>query len=59
MGISPTRAVLTMQIAALLLGTLAFIALTFPPLYANLVFLVVLLLGMILILFLDNRRRWA
>lgn len=59
MGISPTRAVLSMQIAALLLGTLAFIALTFPPLYANLVFLVVLLLGMMLILFLDNRRRWA
>ncbi|MFN2197119.1 MAG: glycosyltransferase family 4 protein [Anaerolineales bacterium] len=56
LGISPNRAVLTMQIAALLLGTLAFIALTLPPLIANIIFGAILLLGVIVILFLDSPR---
>lgn len=53
LGMNPNRAVLTMQITALLLGNLAFIALTLPPLIANLVFGAVLLLGLTAILFLD------
>jgi UDP-GlcNAc:undecaprenyl-phosphate GlcNAc-1-phosphate transferase len=58
-GMNPNRAVVTMQTAALLLSTLAFIALTFQPLVANLVFGGILLLGSALVLFLDNPPREA
>lgn len=53
-GFSPNRAILTMQITALLLGNLAFIALTLPPLQANLVFLGLLLVGIALVLVFDR-----
>lgn len=59
LGINPNRAVVTMQTAALLLGTLAFIALTFQPLLANLVFGGILLLGSALVIFLDFPPRWT
>lgn len=59
LGMSPNRAVVTMQTSALLLGTLAFIALTFQPLFANLVFGGILLLGSALVLILDSRPIWA
>lgn len=59
LGISPNRSVLTMQITALLLGTLAFIALTLDPIYANLIFGGVVMVGILLVIFLDSPRRWA
>jgi hypothetical protein len=48
-----------MQVVALLLGCLAFIVLTRPPLVANGIFIVVILLGTIALIYLDNRKRWA
>jgi hypothetical protein len=48
-----------MQITALLLGTLAFIALTLQPIYANLIFGAVVLVGIILVLYLDSPKRWV
>jgi UDP-GlcNAc:undecaprenyl-phosphate GlcNAc-1-phosphate transferase len=45
MGMSSSRAVATMHIAALLLGCLAFIALSLPPLVANLIFAATLILA--------------
>lgn len=59
LGMSPNRAVVTMQTGALLLGTLAFIALTFQPLFANLVFGGILLLGSALVLILDSSLIWS
>jgi UDP-GlcNAc:undecaprenyl-phosphate GlcNAc-1-phosphate transferase len=59
LGISSNRSVLTMQITALLLGTLAFIALTLQPIYANLIFGAVVLVGIILVLYLDSPKRWV
>lgn len=58
LGLSSNRAVLTMQFAALLLGCLAFIALSLPPLLANTIFGTVLLIGLAGIYFLDNRTTW-
>jgi len=55
LGLSSNRAVLVMQMAALTLGCLAFISLNQPPLIANLIFSLVLLLGGILIIFLDRK----
>lgn len=58
-GWSSTRAVLAMQAAALLLGCLAFIVLTRPPLVANAIFGVVLVIGGLLFAYLDDRKRWT
>lgn len=52
-GISSNRAVLSMHMAAILLGCLAFIALPLPPLVANIIFGAILLSGGAAILFLD------
>ncbi len=57
-GWSSTRAVLAMQVTALLLGCLAFVVLPRPPLVANITFIVVLLLGGLLLYYLDHRKRW-
>lgn len=57
-GMHPNRAVLTLHIAALILECVAFIAVSLPPLAANLVFLACLLTGLILIVLLDRRSRW-
>lgn len=57
LGVSSNRAVLTMQVAALLLGNLAFIALVMPPILANLVFAIVLFTGLVAILVLDRRTK--
>lgn len=59
LGISTNRSVLTMQITALLLGSLAFIALGLEPIWANLIFGSVLVIGAVLVLFLDAPQRWA
>ncbi len=57
-GMSPTRAVLSMHMASLLLGCLAFIALDMPPLIGNAIFGAVLLLGISAISYLDSPKRW-
>ncbi|MDD5467926.1 MAG: MraY family glycosyltransferase [Anaerolineales bacterium] len=54
LGMSPNRAVLTMHIAAMLLGSLAFIALGLRPLLANTIFVAVVLLGIVVLLLLDR-----
>jgi UDP-GlcNAc:undecaprenyl-phosphate/decaprenyl-phosphate GlcNAc-1-phosphate transferase len=46
-GMSSAQAVVTMHVAALLTGCLAFVALPLPPLQANLLFGLALLLGLI------------
>jgi len=58
LGWSSNRAVLGMQVAALLLGCLAFVALTRPPLVANFIFAGMLVCGLLVIIFLDNNKRW-
>ncbi len=54
LGMSSNRAVLSMHIAALLLGCLAFIGLGLPPLLANALFLSTVLLGVIGIVYLER-----
>jgi UDP-GlcNAc:undecaprenyl-phosphate GlcNAc-1-phosphate transferase len=58
-GWSSNRAVLAMQIAALVLGCLAFLALARSPLIANLIFAGTLLAGILGIVLLDRRRQWS
>jgi UDP-GlcNAc:undecaprenyl-phosphate/decaprenyl-phosphate GlcNAc-1-phosphate transferase len=58
LGLDPNRAVLTMQFAAGLLGCLAFITLTLPPLAANIIFAACLLGGFVCIAVLDSKRVW-
>ena len=57
-GWNSNRAVLAMQIASLLLGCLAFVILTRPPLLANGIFSGILLLGVLAVAYLDSRKRW-
>ena len=57
-GMNPNRAVLTMQIVALLLGSLAFLTLPLSPIYANLIFAGIVLGGIVLVIYLDNPKRW-
>lgn len=45
LGMSPSRAVLTMHVVAILLGCLSLIGLTLPPLLANLIFMTCLVVG--------------
>lgn len=56
---SPNRAVLVMQMAAFGLNCLAFLGLNQPPLVANAIFLFAILLGMIALVFLDQRKFWV
>jgi UDP-GlcNAc:undecaprenyl-phosphate GlcNAc-1-phosphate transferase len=58
LGMDPNRAVLTMQIVALLLGSLAFLSLPLSPLYANLIFIGIVSLGILLVIYLDYPKRW-
>jgi len=53
-GLDANRAVLIMQIAALLLGCAAFVALSLSPLPANMIFLGCLLTGFILMIIMDR-----
>jgi UDP-GlcNAc:undecaprenyl-phosphate GlcNAc-1-phosphate transferase len=57
-GWDSNRAVLFMHVVSLLLGCLAFVVLTRPPLLANGIFVAVLVAGALAIGFLDDRRRW-
>ncbi len=53
LGLEPSRAVLIMQITALLLGCLAFVALALPPFLANAIFFACVLLGILTLLLLE------
>jgi UDP-GlcNAc:undecaprenyl-phosphate GlcNAc-1-phosphate transferase len=55
LGWPPSHAVLTMHLAAIVSGCLAFIALPLPPVLANLIFLAALLIGLIILLWLEKR----
>ena len=57
LGFSSNRAVLTMHLAALLLGSLAFVALELQPWLGNTIFIVVLLIGISIIIVLDSRQK--
>jgi UDP-GlcNAc:undecaprenyl-phosphate GlcNAc-1-phosphate transferase len=58
-GVDSGHAVLAMHIAELLLSCLAFVLLSFSPLWANLSFAVLLAGGFSLLLWMDSRARWA
>ena len=53
-GMDTTRAVITMQLAAIVLGCLAFIALNLQPLYSNLLFGLICLAGLAALVFLEK-----
>lgn len=54
MGMSSNRAVATMHIVALLLGSLAFICLSLPPVFANLIFGAILTLAAVALVLLER-----
>ena len=56
LGLSSNRAVLVMQVSALVIGCLAFVVLNQPPLVANLSFFFLLLLGFLTLILLDSKR---
>jgi UDP-GlcNAc:undecaprenyl-phosphate GlcNAc-1-phosphate transferase len=58
LGIDSNRAVVSMHVAALLLGCVAFIALPLPPVAGNSIFAACLLGSGYLVLYLDDRKRW-
>jgi UDP-GlcNAc:undecaprenyl-phosphate GlcNAc-1-phosphate transferase len=55
LGLPSSRAVLTMHLAAIVSGCLAFMALPLPPLWANAIFLVALLVGIFLLFWLEKK----
>ncbi len=58
-GVDSVRSVLAMHLTALLLNCLAFILLASSPLWANLLFGLVLVGGILLVIWMDARVRWA
>jgi UDP-GlcNAc:undecaprenyl-phosphate GlcNAc-1-phosphate transferase len=59
LGWTSGKAVLGMQVVSLLLGCLAFVVLTRPPLIANGIFIAILILAVVALVYLDDRKRWA
>ena len=57
LGISPQRSVTTMHLAAILMDCLAFVALSLPPLWANMIFGLILLSGFSAVIWLDSGKR--
>jgi UDP-GlcNAc:undecaprenyl-phosphate GlcNAc-1-phosphate transferase len=55
LGWPPSRAVLTMHLAATVSGCLAFIALPLPPLWANTIFVAGLITGLVVLLWLERK----
>jgi UDP-GlcNAc:undecaprenyl-phosphate GlcNAc-1-phosphate transferase len=55
LGWPPSRAVLTMHLAAILSGCLAFVALPLPPLWANSIFATVLLISVLILFWLEKK----
>jgi UDP-GlcNAc:undecaprenyl-phosphate GlcNAc-1-phosphate transferase len=58
LGLESNRAVLVMQIVAFSLSCLAFMLLDQTPLVANSIFAIVLILGGLILVFLDRPRHW-
>ncbi len=58
LGLEPGRAVLTIHLASIVLGCLAFIAIGQTPWVANAIFAGTCALGLILIFYLDDPKRW-
>jgi len=56
LGLAPNRAVFTIHLVTLVLGLLAFVALSLPPLEATLIFGGVVLMGLIFIIFLTYKK---
>jgi len=59
LGWTSGKAVLLMQVVSLLLGCLAFVVLTRPPLIANGIFSVIIIFAVIALVYFDDRKRWA
>lgn len=59
LGAPPSRAVLLMHGAGLILSGLGFLCLGLPPLPANLIFFATLALAVVLLIWLDHPRRWS
>jgi UDP-GlcNAc:undecaprenyl-phosphate GlcNAc-1-phosphate transferase len=57
LGLDSNHAVLTMQMVALVLGSLAFIALSQPPVVANAIFATCLVSGIVFVGILDRKKR--
>jgi UDP-GlcNAc:undecaprenyl-phosphate GlcNAc-1-phosphate transferase len=55
LGLPSSRAVLTMHLAAIVSGCLAFMALPLAPLWANAIFILALLAGLFLLLWLEKK----
>jgi len=55
LGLPSSRAVLTMHLSAIISGCLAFMALPLPPLWANVIFALALLIGLFLLIWLGNK----
>ena len=55
LGLPSSRAVLTMHLSAIVAGCLAFMALPLPPLWANAIFALALVVGLSLLIWLDKR----
>ena len=55
LGLPSSRAVLTMHLAAIVSGCLAFMALPLPPLWANVIFVSALLVGLYLLFWLEKK----
>lgn len=58
LGLDSNRAVLVMNLASLILDSIAFLVVSLPPLYANMVFGLIILVGIVLIGWLDSKRVW-
>lgn len=56
LGVSPLKSVFTMHLAAIVINLFAFLALFLPPLWANIIFGSIFLIGLIAILWLDFRK---
>ena len=57
LGMSPLRAVLTMHLVAILIDCLAFVALSLSPVWANIIFGLILLVGLAIFYRLEFRER--
>jgi UDP-GlcNAc:undecaprenyl-phosphate/decaprenyl-phosphate GlcNAc-1-phosphate transferase len=57
LGLDERRAVLTIHLAAMLLSLVAFVTFYLPPVVANIIFGMLLVLGVVIIMYFD--RRWS
>jgi UDP-GlcNAc:undecaprenyl-phosphate/decaprenyl-phosphate GlcNAc-1-phosphate transferase len=55
LGLPSSRAVLTMHLSAIVSGCLAFMALPLPPLWANAIFVLAVLVGLFLLIWLEKK----